>query len=57
MLAGRAGGRVRTGIHVRGDGELVSRVGLTVQQALGIGVENFGTGAMRTDRPIPEVLA
>ncbi|MFM7735954.1 MAG: DUF1552 domain-containing protein, partial [Alphaproteobacteria bacterium] len=57
MLAGSAGGRVRPGLHVRGDGEPVTRVGLTVQRALGIAAEGFGTGSMRTERPLAELLA
>ncbi len=57
MLAGTAGGRVRSGLHVRGDGEPVTRVGLTVQQALGVAAESFGTGSMRTDRPLADILA
>lgn len=57
MLAGSAGGRVRPGLHLRGNGDPVTRVGLTVQQALGLSVESWGTGAMRTNRPIGEILA
>jgi hypothetical protein len=56
MLAGEAGGRVRSGIHVRGNGEPVTRVGLTVQQAMGLAVESFGTRSMQTARPVSEVL-
>lgn len=57
MLAGRAGGRVVPGLHVRGNGDVVTRVGLTVQQALGLPVESFGTRSMQTNRPVSEVLA
>ncbi|MEW6271192.1 MAG: hypothetical protein AB1689_18070 [Thermodesulfobacteriota bacterium] len=57
MLAGRAGGRVVPGLHVRGNGEPVTRVGLTVQQAMGVPVESWGTGSMLTGRTVSEVLA
>ena len=36
ITAGSAGGRMKTGIHVAGKGDPVSRVGLTIQQALGM---------------------
>lgn len=57
MLAGRAGGGVRSGLHVAGNGEPVTRVGLTIQQALGLTVESWGTRGMATARPVSEVLA
>ena len=56
MLAGRAGGRVRAGLHVAGNGEPVTRVGLTVQHALGLTVESWGTKGMLATRPVSEVL-
>ena len=56
MLAGTAGGRVRTGIHVRGGGDAASRIGLTVQQALGIGAGSWGTQSMLATKPISEIL-
>lgn len=57
MLAGQAGGRVRTGVHIKGNGDPVSRVGLSVQQVMGLPVDRWGTGAMETQRPVTEVLA
>ncbi len=56
MLAGRAGGRVRQGIHVMGRGDPVSRVGLTIQQAMGVPIEKWGTRSMATSRPVSELL-
>jgi hypothetical protein len=56
MTAGRAGGRVRTGIHVSGIGDTTSRVGLTMQQAMGLNVGQWGTDQNLTDRPISEIL-
>ena len=57
MLAGSAGGRVKPGLHVAGNGEPVTRVGLTIQQALGVTVESWGTKSMQTSRPVSEILA
>lgn len=57
MLAGRAGGKVKSGIHVHGNGESISRVGLTLQQVMGISVDSWGMDAMNTKRPIGEILA
>jgi hypothetical protein len=57
MLAGRAGGRVRPGIHVRGAGEPISRVGLTVQQVMGLPVGEWGTRALQATRALGALLA
>jgi hypothetical protein len=56
MLAGRAGGRVKTGIHVAGNGEPVSRVGLTLQQVMGLPIDRWGMGAMQTAKPVSDIL-
>jgi hypothetical protein len=56
MLAGRAGGRLRTGIHVDGNGDPISRIGLTVQQIMGVSVDRWGTGSMQTAKPVSEIL-
>lgn len=57
FLAGAAGGRLKTGLHIAGQGETVSRAGLTVQQAMGLDVDRWGTGANQTASPIGELLA
>jgi len=57
MLAGRAGGRVVPGIHVAGNGEPITRVGLTVQQIMGLPTTEWGTRSLQTSRPISAVLA
>ncbi|MFN8640962.1 MAG: hypothetical protein U0802_04615 [Candidatus Binatia bacterium] len=56
MIAGRAGGRLRPGVHVRGNGEPVTRVGLTVQQAMGLPVGTWGTGSMQVSQPLTAIL-
>lgn len=56
MLAGRAGGKIQPGIHVRGAGDPTTRVGLTVLQVMGLNVGSWGRKANETSRPITEVL-
>jgi uncharacterized protein DUF1552 len=56
MVAGTAGGKWRSGLHISGKGDPSSRVGLTIQQALGMPVSSWGDGAMKTSRPITEVI-
>jgi len=56
MTAGSASGRVKTGIHVKGMGTPVSRVGLTLQQVMGVPVDKWGTASMQTNKPITEIL-
>ncbi len=57
FLAGRAGGRHKAGQHIHTTGESVTRVSLTAQQLVGAPVGEFGSGSMRTARPITEVVA
>ena len=57
MVAGNAGGRIRTGFHVAGKADPISRIGLSVQQALGVQVERWGTRSMETNKTIGELFA
>jgi hypothetical protein len=57
MIAGTAGGRIRSGIHVPGAGEPVSRVGLTVQQIMGLSVSSWGTDSMEATQPVGDLFA
>ncbi|MDE2301655.1 MAG: DUF1552 domain-containing protein [Sphingomonadales bacterium] len=56
MTAGSGGGRVRTGLYVDGQGTPVSRVGLTMQQAMGVSVDRWGTKSMETNKALTEIL-
>ena len=40
-----------------GKGDLSSRIGLTIQQVLGMPADSWGAAAMQTPRPISEVIA
>jgi hypothetical protein len=57
FTAGGASGRMKTGYHTPGDGSAVSRVGLTIQKAMGVSLENWGKGTMETRSPYTELLA
>ena len=57
MVAGNGGGRIRTGFHLAGNADASSRIGLTLQQAMGIQVAKWGTRSMETNRTITELLA
>jgi hypothetical protein len=56
VVAGSAGGKWKSGVHVNGKGDPCSRVGLTIQQALGMPVGSWGSDAMATSKPITEVI-
>ncbi|WP_395336736.1 DUF1552 domain-containing protein [Novosphingobium sp. BL-8H] len=56
LVAGKAGGKWKSGQHINGNGDPSSRVGLTIQQVLGMPVTSWGDGAMHTATPISEVM-
>jgi hypothetical protein len=56
LVAGRANGKWKSGQHIFGKGDPSSRVGLTIQQVLGLPVSSWGAGAMKATRPISEVI-
>jgi len=56
MLAGTAGGRMRTGLHVSGVGDSTSRIGLTMQQIMGLNVDRWGARQNESNRPVTEIL-
>jgi hypothetical protein len=56
FTAGRAGGKVKGGIHVAGGGQPGTRVGFTCQKALGLDIESWGTQSNSTSKAISEVL-
>ncbi len=53
---GKAGGRMKTGYHISGNGDPISRIGLTCQQVLGMQVEKWGTQSMQTSKAISEIM-
>ena len=57
MTAGSGGGRIKTGIYVDGIGTPVSRVGLTLQQVMGVPLDRWGTKSMETSKTLTEMVA
>ena len=57
MVIGSGGGRVRTGYHKAGRADPASRIGLSLQQAMGLQVERWGTKSMDTNRTVTELVA
>ncbi len=56
VTIGNGNGRMKTGMHLARPGDQVTRVGLTVQQAMGVPVSSWGAGTNRVTSPISEVL-
>ena len=57
FTAGGAGGRMKTGFHLSAQGDSATRVGLTIQQALGMNAGNWGTETNNASKVFSEVLA
>jgi hypothetical protein len=57
FTAGRAGGRVKAGVHVDGEGSPAVRVGFTAMRALGIDIPSWGSRSNNTSKEISEILA
>jgi Protein of unknown function (DUF1552) len=57
MTAGRANGRVKTGLHVDGKGVQGTSLGFTVQRIMGLPVSRWGTKSLDTDRELSEIIA
>ncbi|HEX4504775.1 MAG TPA: DUF1552 domain-containing protein [Alphaproteobacteria bacterium] len=56
IVAGRANGKIRSGLHIDGNGDPVTRVGLTIQQVLGVPVSSWGAGSMQTSKSVTEIM-
>jgi hypothetical protein len=56
MLIGKAGGRLKTGNHILGNGAPVTAVGLTAQQVMGLPVSTWGARSLQTSKPISEIM-
>jgi len=56
MIAGRARGALKPGVHVAGSTSPSTRAGLTIQQVMGLTTESWGTRSMEATQPISEIL-
>ena len=57
VTIGSAGGAMKTGVHVQSKSDTVTRVGLTVMQAMGVPMGSWGTLSNNTSKTITEVMA
>jgi hypothetical protein len=57
LTIGGGAGRLKTGRHVVATGDPTSRVGLTVQQAMGVSINSWGRLSNKTSKPLTELLA
>ncbi len=57
MTAGRAGGKVKTGLHIKTDGATVGRMGYTFQRVMGLDINSWGTRSNNTSKEFGEILA
>jgi len=56
MTAGRAGGLVRSGLHLDGRDRVATQLGLTLLKVMGTNVRQWGHGSMSTNQVIDEIL-
>jgi hypothetical protein len=56
FTAGRAGGVVKTGLHVDMKGTSLARMGYTAMRVMGVNVESFGDRSNKTSDAISEIL-
>jgi hypothetical protein len=57
FTAGRAGGQLKTGLHIDGAGTAATRVGYTSLKLMGVDVPSWGTKSNGTSQPVGDVLA
>jgi len=57
MTVGKAGGRIKTGFHINGNGDPITRVGLTAMQVMGVPIDSWGSRSLLTSKTISEILA
>jgi hypothetical protein len=57
FTAGKAGGRMKTGLHIDGAGGPGTRLGYTVQRVMGIEVAEWGAQSNKVSKEIGEILA
>jgi hypothetical protein len=56
FTAGRAGGKIKSGLHIAGGGSTVVRLGYTIQKVFGLDIPSWGTKSNQTSKEIGEFL-
>lgn len=57
MTVGRAGGRIKTGLHVLGQNRPTTQVGLTAMQVMGIPIQKWGVRSLQVSEPIAAIMS
>ncbi len=57
FTAGRAGGKLKSGLHIDGGGSPATRVGFTAMRTMGLSVKEWGTKSNNTSKEVSEILA
>jgi hypothetical protein len=57
FTVGGAAGRLKTGIHVSAPGDPATRIGLTLQQVMGVPLKSWGGLSNETSKTFTEILA
>jgi len=56
FTAGKLGGKIKTGLHIPGDGTAATRLSYTALKVMGCDVSTFGTKSNQTSKEIHEIL-
>lgn len=56
FTAGRAGGKVKTGLHIDGAGATNARIGYTALKVMGVDANSWGTKSNSTSKDLTEIL-
>jgi hypothetical protein len=56
MTAGRAGGKLKTGLHIKTEGATIGRLGYTAQRIMGLDINSWGTRSNNTSKEFGEIL-
>lgn len=56
FTAGRAGGRVKTGLHIDAKGTALTRVGYTAMRVMGVDTPSWGVNSNNTSKELGEIL-
>src|SRR5204862_3540990 len=57
MTVGSGGGKIKTGMHIAAPGDSVTRLGLTLMQAMGVPISTWGELSNSTTKTITEIMA
>ena len=57
FTAGKAGGRIKTGLHIDGAASPGTRVGYTAMKIMGLDIPSWGTLSNTTSKEVGEILA